>query len=239
MVRLSYLFFLIYIFELSGICQSVMKNPGIPSSESYVIHEYLDSKTGYITSKINISLQEQNNVKYYSVVVNEGDLYRNEITINYSDLTTLSEKRMDLKQNKVVQSFVKAGNQVHFYNAEKNLDKTITTDETNIYSPLAYFISFRGFPFKTGNQVSFKTYMYVYGGELTMNLKQVDIKTVTVKAGTFRCNVLELSVGGWQSWFAPDKYYLYFSVDPPYRFVKYDEMVEGKWVPDELVHYSE
>ena len=113
------------------------------------------------------------------------------------------------------------------------------TDETNIYSPLAYFISFRGFPFKTGERVSFKTYMYVYGGVLTMNLEQVDVKTVTVKAGTYKCNILELSVGSWQSLFAPDKYYLYFSVDPPYRFVKYEEKVDGKWMSDELVSYSE
>ena len=238
-MKLKNLVFLIYIFEFSGFTQPVMKNPGIPDSESYIIHEYLDAKTGYITSNINISLKEMNNIKYYAVDINEGGLYRNEINIKYSDLTTISEKRIDLKDNRVVQYFIKTGDTIHFYNEEKNLDKIYITDETNIYSPLAYFISFRGFPFETGNRVSFKTYMYIYGDVLTMNLEQVDIKTVTVKAGTYKCNILELSVGGWQSLFARDKYYFYFSINPPYRFVKYEEKVDGKWMSDEVVSYSE
>ena len=71
-----------------------------------------------------------------------------------------------------------------------------------------------------------------------MNLKQVAVKTVKVKAGIFNCNVLELSVGGWQSLFAPDKYYFYITVDPPYRFIKYENKVDGAWMSDELVSYS-
>ena len=239
MMKLINWVFLIYIFETSALAQPVMKNPGLPESESFGIHEYLDEETGYINSNISISLKEKNNQKYYEVIVNEGGLFRNEITINYADLTTISEKRIDLESNKVVQYFIKTGDKVQFYNEEKNIDKVYHTNETNIYSPLAYFISFRGFPFKTGSHVSFKTYMYVYGGVLTMNLEQVGVKTVTVKSGTYKCNVLELSVGGWQSVFAPDKYYLYFIVNPPYHFVKYKYKVDGNWMSDELVSYSE
>ena len=236
--KLKILVFLFFIFEFTGFSQPVMKNPGIPKSESYVIKEYLSAETGYVTSNININLNEKNNIKYYTIVINEGGLFRNEININYSDLTTISEKRIDLKNNKVVQYFIKTNDTIHFYNKEKNIDKIYKTDETNIYSPLAYFVSFRGFPFKAGKQVSFKTYMYVYGGELTMNLEQVDTKTVTNKTGTYNCNILELSVGGWQSIFAPDKYYFYFSTDPPYRLIKYEEKINGKWISDELISYS-
>ena len=238
-MKLKILVFLIYIFEFSGFTQPVMKNPGLPESESYVIHEFFDVTTGYIISKINVSLKEKDNIKYYEVVIDEGGLFRNEIDIRYPDLTTISEKRIDLKNNKVIQSFTKTGNTIHFYDEKKDIDKIYTTNETNIYSPLAFIISFRGFPFKTGNDVSFQAYMYAYGGALTMNLEQVDVKTVTVKAGTYKCNVLELSVGGWQSLFAPDKYYLYYSADPPYQFVKYEEKINGEWMADELVSYSE
>ena len=170
--------------------------------------------------------------------MDEGGLYRNTIDVRYSDLTTISEKRIDLKTNTVVQYYIKTGDSVLFYNAEKDIDKKMSTRETNIYSPLAYIFSFRGFPFKAGNSVSFKTYMYMYGGVLNMNLKEAGKKSVTVKAGTFDCNVLELSVGGWQSLFAPEKYYFYFSVDPPFRFIKYEEDVDGVWKGDELVSYS-
>ena len=238
-MKLKCLFYLTFILEFSGYSQPVMKNPGLPGSESFVIREYLDAKIGYITAKVNISVKEMDNKKYYAIVVDEGGMYRNEIDLSYADFTTISEKRIDLKTKKVVQYYTKDGNTVHFFSAEKGIDKIYITDETNIYSPLAYFISFRGFPFNTGKQVSFKTYMYVYGGVLTMDLEQVDVKTITVRAGTYKCNVLELSVGGWQSMFAPDKYYLYYSTEPPYQFIKYEQKVDGSWMSDELISYSE
>ncbi len=232
------IFLLLYLSCRAALSQPVFKNPGLRDHESFVINEYLDEKTGYITSKIDINLEEQDGMKYYLITVNEGGLYRNEIKIRYSDLTTISEKRFDLKTNAVDQYFLKTGDTIHFYNKEKDIDKIFVTREQNIYSPLAYYFSFRGYPFNSGRSVSFKTYMYAYGGVLTMNLKKAGEKTVTVSAGRFDCNVLELSVGGWQSVFAPDSYYFYFSVDPPYRFIKYEEKVDGAWKGDELVSYS-
>ena len=50
-----------------ALSQPVFRNPGLPDHESYVIHEYLDAKTGYITSKIEISLKERDGVKFYSM----------------------------------------------------------------------------------------------------------------------------------------------------------------------------
>lgn len=230
------LFFSITVYSFP---QPVFKNPGIPDNESFTIHEYLDTNTGYITSRVNVSLVQQDNKKYYLIRVNEGDLFINEIKVNYSDLTTISEKRFDVKTKKAIQYFIRTNDSVRFYNKEKDVYKYIRTDETNIYSPLAYYFSFRGFPFGIGNSVSFKTYMYAYGGVLTMKLKNVAIKKVTVKTDTYDCYVLELSVGGWQSVFAPDKYYFYFSVKPPHIFVQYEEKVDGKWRADEITSYSQ
>ncbi len=171
MKNLSFIFLLCLPGYLA-LSQPVFRNPGLPDHELYVIHEYLDAKTGYITSKIEINLKERDGVKFYSMLVDEGGLYRNEIDVRYQDLTTISEKRIDLKTNTVVQYYIKTGDSVLFYNAEKDIDKKMSTRETNIYSPLAYIFSFRGFPFKGGNSVSFKTYMYMYGGVLNMNLKE-------------------------------------------------------------------
>jgi len=218
--------------------QPVFSNPGIPTRESFSIHEYLDEETGYITSKINISADNEEHPQFYLIHVNEGGLYTNEIKIRYNDLTTVSEKRTNLKTNSVTQYYVKSGDSVHFYVETKNLHRDIETDETNIYSPLAYFFSFRGFPFGTGKTVSFQTYMYQYDNLLTMNLKNTGIATVTVKAGTYKCYNLELSVGGWQSFFAPDKYYFYYTVSPPHLFIKYEEEVDGTWRADELTSYQ-
>ena len=221
------------------LAQPVFTNPGIPDSESFEIDEQVDPTIGRVHTKINVTQGEQNDTKFYSIEVNEGNFFKNEIKIKYSDLTTISEKRTDLKTGKIIQSYEKRGDTVRFFNAEKEVDKAFVTKETNIYSPLAFYFSFRGFPFEEeGKQVSFKSYIYEYGDVLTMNLVNSSKKTVTVKVGTFECYVLELSVGGWQSLFAPDTYYLYFTVTKPHIFVKYEEKINGTWSTDELLRYT-
>ena len=80
--------------------------------------------------------------------------------------------------------------------------------------------------------------MYEYGDILTMKLANTAKETIKIKAGTFDCYVLELSVGGWQSFFAPDKYYLYFAVDSPHIFIQYREQLDGTWYTDDLTKYS-
>jgi len=234
------LFVLLSIFSVQFACwaQPVFRNPGLSDTESFEINELVDPIIGHVTTKVNITLNEKNHLKYYTIQANEGNYFLNEIEVRYSDLTTISEKRTDLKTHKVIQYFKKSGDTVQFYNSGKNISKIIITDETNIYSPLAYYFSFRGFPFETSKSVSFKTYMYEYGGVLTMNLVNSGKETVSVKAGTFECYVMELSVGGWQSMFAPDKYYLYFTVANPHTFVKYKEKIDDKWSTDELIWYN-
>jgi hypothetical protein len=231
------LFFLIFI-QIVSPAQPVLKNPGLPNSESFEIYELVDPKIGRVTAKVDVVLKERNHLKYYVIHINEGGFFSNEIEIRYSDLTTISEKRTDLKTNTVIQYFKKSNDTIKFYSAEKGINKTIVTSETNIYSPLAFYFSFRGFPFETGKSVSFKSYIYQYGGVLTMNLISKPKQTVTVKAGAFECYVLELSVGSWKSLFAPDKYYLYFSVASPHIFVRYEEKINGNWSADELIRYN-
>jgi hypothetical protein len=228
---------ILFLVEFNILSQPVFKNPGIPTSETFEINEHFDLKVGYISSKIDIELKERDNKKYYLIRVNEGNLFSNEIEVNYSDLTTISEKRTNLKTGSLVQCFIKTGDKIQFINKEKGFYKTFHTSETNIYSPLAYLISFRGFPFEIGKSVSIKSYMYEYGDVLTMKVTNTAKETVTVKAGIFECYVLEFTVGGWQSFFAPEKYYLYFAVADPHIFVKYREQIDGVWYSDELTKY--
>ena len=229
---------IILILSSVGTAQPVMRNPGLPENEVFDIHERIDPEIGFATTKVKIFLRQQNNARFYTIEVNEGNFFQNIIEVNYNDLTTISETRADLRTNKIIQYYKRSGDTIQFFNSEKKVNKIYISDETNIYSPLAYFYSFRGYPFESGKPVSFKTYMYEYGGVLTMNLILSGEKTVTVKAGTFNCYVLQLSVGGWQSLFAPDKYYLYFTVANPHIFVKYEEIADDKWSFDELIRYE-
>jgi hypothetical protein len=218
--------------------QPVFSNPGIPDSESFELYELVDPSIGRAITKFNVKLLDQNGKKYYSIQVNEGTFFRNEFEINYNDLTTISEKRTDLRTGKMIRLYSKTGNKVHFCNPEKGIDKNVVTDETNIYSPLAIFFSFRGFPFEVTKSVTFKSYIYEYGDVLTLNAKVISKQTLTVRAGTFECYKVEMSLGGWQSIFSSDKYYLFFTVDKPHIFVRYMEKIEGKWSSDELIKYN-
>ena len=227
---------ILFCSTLKDYAQPVLKNPGILESESYEIYDYINTSVGFVTAKVYSSLKERNGKKYYYINVKEGDIFSNEIELNYSDLTTISEKRVDLRTNSVVEYYSNYGdNIIHFFNKEYGLDKNFSTDEKNIYSRYAYFFSFSGFPFESEKDVTFKSYMCEYGNALTMRVTNVGKEMVSVKAGTFECYKLELAVAGWQSIFASDKYYFYFSVNKPHHFVKYEEEDNGQWYADELI----
>ncbi len=238
MKALTFSFYLLlFHFSFEAFAQPVFKNPNLPDKESYEISDYIDKANGYVITKVNISVKERNGLKYYYIYATEGSNFSNEIELNYDNLTTISEKRVDQKTNSIVEYYSNNGNNnVHFYNKEKGIDKDFFTLEKNIYSRYAYFFSLSGFPFETIKSVSFDTYMAEYGNALTMRATNTGKQTITVKAGTFECYKLELSVAGWISIFAPDVYYIYFSVDSPHHFIKYEEKEDnGLWSSDELI----
>lgn len=214
----------------------VFKNPGIPSAKHFTITDQLENGE-YVCTDFQISLVEEGGKKYYKIVINEGSAFKSEIEMNVDDLTSFSEMRTNLRDNSIDEHyFYKGNNLVHYFDHRKSIDKDFTISNNNIYSRCAYFISFQGFPFALGNCVYFKTYMVKYGDALTMKLQCIDKLEVEVEAGSFECYKLELSVGGWQAAFAPEKYYFYFSKDAPHQFVKYEEeMKDGSWFTNELV----
>jgi hypothetical protein len=230
--------FPIILFACNTIVGSsqVFKNPGIADKESFEIIDFIDNKIGFVTTTVDINLFDRNGKMGYKIDVNEGGLFRDEIEINSSDLTTITEKRTDLHSNNLVELFSNTGsNVIHFVNSEKKINKNFYDKDKNIYSRYAYFIAFRGFPFKVGTCVAFRTYMFEYGSALTMKLTNTAIKKVTVKAGTFDCYKLELEVVGWQSLFVSGKFYFYYAVEKPHIFVKYEEYDDGKWNANELL----
>ena len=231
--------YLIFTFTLISVLlsgQTVFKNPGIAARESFEIIDFIDNTVGFKPATFDIELKEINGKKIYFIKVNEGNIYLTEIEANYNDLTTISEKRTDLRTNQVEELFENKGNgQIHFYNRQEKIDKDFLNDNKNIYSRNSFFFCFRGFPFGIGKSVTFQSYMAEYGNALTLRLTHVGKETVVVKAGTFECNKMELEVAGWQSLFAPNKFYLYFEANPPYQFVKYAEKGDdGQWKSNEL-----
>ena len=231
------IFINLLIFTVAGDVQKpVLKNFGIPDTEQYTILNRIDKKIGSVIVNVEMNIKERNGVKYYHVMIKEGDAFLNEVEMNYDDLTTISEKRTDLKNNTLVEHYIYQGNnKVYFYNKEKNINKIFKVSDANIYSRYGYVISFRGFPFSVGNTVYFKTFMNEYGDALPMKLSCIAIQNVKVKAGSFNCYKLELTVSGWQSILDKDKYYLYFAKDPPHLFIKYEEYPSDGSFDKELI----
>jgi hypothetical protein len=218
----------------------VLRNPGLPTRFTMEIRDHLDDKRGYVTAVISIAQQQDSCGKFYAVACREGDAYANDIRLNCADLTSVSEKRTDLRSGSVIEQYQRRDRgRVHFTNAEKRINRDFAIADDNVYSRYAYFVSFMGYPFETRGEVRFKTFMFEYGNALPMRLCNLGSCRITVPAGGFDCYKLRLSVGGWQSMFSHDAWYLYFDVKPPHHFVRYDELDNGRWYSNDLVSYTE
>ncbi len=229
---------ILIVFQHIILAGPVFRNPGIPASEYFEITDFISSDVGYVTAKASINLKNRDGIKYYHVVVREGNLYINDVEINHDDLTTISEKRYDAKTNALLEAYSYDGaGRAYLFNRDKKIDKYFTVSDSNIYSRYAYFVAFRGFPFQFSSFAVFKTYMYETNGDMTMKLSSISRQNVTVPAGTFDCYRLELTVTGLISVFVKGKFIFYFDSAPPHRFVKYEEMDDnGKWTSNELVN---
>jgi hypothetical protein len=238
----KYLMLIIIIFITipAFSAQPVLNNPNIPVQEYFEVSDRLDKGIGYVTAKIKISMREENGQRFYYVRSREGDHFDNEMKLRHDDLTTIFEKRIDLRSNSATEAFQDLCNGIiYFFNKDNKIDKQFKKTDDNLYTRYSFFISLRGFPFSLKKEVRFKTYIGEYGDALTMRVINLGKEKISVKAGTFNCHKLELSIAGWQSVFAGDKFYFYFNESEPHQFIRYDEKdKDGRWYSNELLYYK-
>jgi hypothetical protein len=219
--------------------QPVFKNPGIPAKERMTAWDYINKQEGFVKADISVDLRTVKGKKYYYIESIEGKYFKNCITLNYETLAPVEEQRFDNRTGKLLESLKVEKNKLRFYHAGKGIDMTVNNPDPNTYSRYSYFFSMRGFPFDTAKEVRFLSYMFEYGNALELRATNLGKVMVKSKAGTFECWKLEVAVSGWQAPFAPDKYYLYFTVKKPHYFVKFDQKVEdGQWLSNELMSYT-
>lgn len=231
---------IIFISSYSYAENPAFLNPEIPGQEYYEMIDYIDQSDSFVTAKVDIKMQEECGERYYYIRSREGDLFETETKLNFNDLTTVYEKRKNSKSGEVVESYENKGNGVIvFFNKERNINKRVKANGDYIYSRYAFIVSFRGYPFLKMNEVNFKSYVTEYGDALQMRLINLGKYNVKVKTGSFECYKLELSVAGWKSMVAKDKYYFYFNSEKPHQFIKYEEKVpNGRWISNELIFYK-
>jgi hypothetical protein len=218
----------------------VFSNPGLPARFTMEIRDRLDATHGYVKAVVSVVQKRDSSGEFYAVTCREGDAYANEIRLAHVGLTTISEERTDLRTGSLIERYQHRDHEwVHFTNTEKKIDRDFAIADDNVYSRYAYFVSFMGFPFESRGDVRFRTFMFEYGNALPMRLRNLGRCRVTVPAGGFDCYKLRLTVGGWQSMFSHDAWYLYFDIKPPHHFVRYDELDNGRWYSNELVSYTD
>jgi hypothetical protein len=100
-------------------------------------------------------------------------------------------------------------------------------------------VSLSGFPFEQKDKVVMNVYMFEYGNVLPLRAVYQGKEKIKVPAGEFECYKLELAVDGVLGFFAPDKYYLYYTVAAPHHFVRfYQKVDDDSWLANELIKVS-
>ncbi|MDR1453204.1 MAG: DUF3108 domain-containing protein [Candidatus Margulisbacteria bacterium] len=220
---------------------------GLPPKFTYQIRDYINKETGFVTANIYITTVVSGGQKYWHVESYEGDsfrnrpAYRNSVTLNYSDFTTLSDERYNVsdRSSYLIESFTASPDgTINFFHKDKNINLT-AKNPGNVYSRYAFLVSLSGFPFEQKDKVVMNVYMFEYGNVLPLRAVYQGKEKIKVPAGEFECYKLELAVDGVLGLFAPDKYYLYYTVAAPHHFVRfYQKVDDGSWLANELIGVS-
>ena len=232
-MRKIFILILLAVFCLAD--EPALHNNNFPERVSFLIKDYINKDVGFVTANINMQAVVIDGKKYYQLESIESKYFRNMALLNYADFTTVEEKRYD-ERGEVIESYIRRPNgKINFFHKDKKIDLNSTAGN-NVYSRYAFLVSLSGFPFEQKEKIAINVYMFEYGNSLSLRAVYKGRETIRVPAGEFLCHKLELSVDGIQGLFAPDKYYLYYTVAAPHHFVRFDQKVEnGQWLSNELI----
>lgn len=231
------IFFLILLTVFCLADKPALSNNNFPGQIEYLIKDYINKDVGFVTANINARTVTgtNDNKKYYQMESQEGKYFRNVAILNHDDFTTVEEKRYDVN-GKIIESYIRhPDGKINFFHKDKKINLNSTAGN-NVYSRYAFLFSLSGFPFEKKDKVVMDVYMFEYGNSLYLRAAYKGKETIKVPAGEFLCYKLELAVDGVQGLFAPDKYYLYYTVAAPHHFVRFDQKVDtGQWLSNELI----
>jgi hypothetical protein len=218
-----------------------LNNNGYPERIQYVVKDYINKDVGFVTANILVRAVTAQGQKYFRVESIEGNYFRNSVTMDYADFQTVAEERWDILGGgaHLLESFRRLPDgKINFFHWAKNINLT-AKNPGNVYSRYAFLVSLSGFPFEQKDKIVMNVYMFEYGNVLPLRAVYQGKETVQSPAGEFECYKLELAVDGVLGFFAPDKYYLYYTVAAPHHFVRfYQKVDDGSWLANELIKVS-
>ncbi|GBR76869.1 protein DUF3108 [Candidatus Termititenax persephonae] len=227
---------LLTVLGLSG--EPALKNNGFPEQITFFIKDYINKDAGFVTASISMHTVVRDGQKYYQLESIEGKYFHNTALLNQADFTTIEEKRY-AENGELIEFFAaQPDGTINFFHRDKKINLT-TKNLGNVYSRYAFLVSLSGFPFEQKDKVVMNVYMFEYGNALPLRAVYQGKEKIKVPAGEFECYKLELAVDGLLGLFAPDKYYLYYTVAAPHHFVRfYQKVDDGSWLANELLGVS-
>ncbi|MDR1114400.1 MAG: DUF3108 domain-containing protein [Candidatus Margulisbacteria bacterium] len=218
-----------------------LNNNGYPERIQYVVKDYINKEVGFVTANISVETVTAQGRKYLHLESLEGRYFRNSVTLDYMSFQTVAEERHDIwgRSAKLLESYQQLPDgKVRFFHEAKNINLT-ADNPGNVYSRYAFLVSLSGFPFEQKDKIVMNVYMFEYGNVLPLRAVYQGKEKVQAPAGEFECYKLELAVDGVLGLFAPDKYYLYYTVAAPHHFVRfYQKVDDGSWLANELIKVS-
>jgi hypothetical protein len=230
--------FLFLLLIYTAAAEAPLHNNDYPERIQYVVKDYINKEVGFVTANISAQIVTRQGRKYYQLESVEGKYFRNTALLDQADFTTVEEKRYD-EHSELIESFAaQPDGTVNFFHRDKKINLT-AKNPGNVYSRYAFLVSLSGFPFEQKDKIVMNVYMFEYGNVLPLRAVYQGKEKVQAPAGEFECYKLELAVDGVLGLFAPDKYYLYYTVAAPHHFVRfYQKVDDGSWLANELIKVS-
>jgi hypothetical protein len=220
---------------IPGVLGSVFKDPDVPNGEQ-IVWRWTTSENKQFLSIVTWHVSERNKKPVYEISLSSGERKTATYTINKSDLRLVYADVDEVFNEGKCKSIIEAkdGRQYLTYDYNNKHKEKVIDNHLDGYDGVILTFSLRGFPFGKAEKLEFyitppfnpnipswswkmwKTYAKFLGEE-----------KVTVPAGTFDCYKLEMGASGGVIRRFTTEYYFWFSKEPPYRFVKYQD-VEGK-----------
>jgi hypothetical protein len=214
--------------ESEGLC-SVLSDPNVPDGEKIVWRALVEEK--YYLTAVTWRVASRDGKTVYEITTDTGETKQAKYIVDKSDLRLLwcNVVRNDEDGRFEVTIDVKGKHQYLAYDFKgKSKSKKIDHDP-NGYNGMIMGFCLRGFPFSDRQELKlkmtppFRPGMPLWAWKMWKGrVKLLGTEEVTVSAGTFDCYKLEVGASGGLIKMFSDKYYFWFTREPPHRFVKYE-----------------
>jgi len=214
--------------EASG---SVFSDPCIPDGEQ-IVWRSIRPNRGPMLSTVTWHIKARDGNPVYEITTDSGDRKQGKYIVGKSDLrlvwVNVVEQTEEGESEVTIQAIGDHQYLVHDFKNKRKEEKRETYPDG--YNGICLVFSLRGFPFGKQQEVNLRLTPAFYPGIPLWAWRMwksyarfLGEEKVTVPAGTFDCYKLEVAASGGIIKRFTSKYYFWYTKEPPYRFVKFQD----------------